>query len=176
MCPDDVPPGSSPSGSGVRCYATGAACNSGATPALHLTPSLRPGPLGRLRRLPQGPTPAALRSRARWTWLSAPGGASPPSITPHVFVASPHLLGAWCPGLTPPLLAPLDAPTPGRSGVAGGSSPQMLYSCPYDYPPGALPNGFGGWCFTNATACAAGASPSRKQAHAMAAGRAAAAE
>ena len=97
-------------------------------------------------------------------------------ITPHVFVASPHLLGAWCPGLTPPLLAPLDAPTPGRSGVAGGSSPQMLYSCPYDYPPGALPNGFGGWCFTNATACAAGASPSRKQAHAMAAGRAAAAE
>ena len=78
--------------------------------------------------------------------------------------------------LSLPPLAPLDAPTPGRSGVAGGSSPQMLYSCPYDYPPGALPNGFGGWCFTNATACAAGASPSRKQAHAMAAGRAAAAE
>lgn len=78
------------------------------------------------------------------------------------------------PRLSPP--APLDAPTPGRSGVAGSSSPQMLYSCPYDYPPGALPNGFGGWCFTNATACAAGASPSRKQAPAKAAGRAAAAE
>jgi len=167
FCPFDIPNGAIPNGGGQLCYNSVEACSQGPNSCnTTLNPALCEPQLGICstgQAAGTGLATVALHDSGATAGVvgynffcltDLPAGSLPAGSGAVCYQSQDQCSNGpnGCNATVPCQQNFQECPT----GIAGSDPVPHTWMCPLDYPTGAQPNGFGGWCYSDSIACMEG--------------------